>query len=123
MNSIFMHMALVGDTWVIVLLIIASVVSVGVMVERMMVFMKNKGDLASLMDGLAASLEKRDISAAVALAEKSKRVEARVALAGLKSFPKGAAAAEEVMVSHWLREKLELERYLIILGTLGNNAP
>ena len=123
MNLIFMHLALVGDSWVIGLLILASVASIGVMVERAVVFARNKGDLASLMDGLAASLEKRDVPAAVALAENSPRVEARVALAGLKSFPKGAAAVEEVMVSHWLREKLVLERYLIILGTLGNNAP
>ncbi len=123
MSLIFMHLALVGDTWVIVLLILASVVSIGVMIDRMMVFNKNRGDLAALMDGLAASLEKGDVPAAVAQAETSERIEARVALAGLKSFPKGAAAAEEVMVSHWLRERLELEKYLIILGTLGNNAP
>ena len=118
-----MHLALVGDTWVIVLLILASVVSVSVMIERWLVYRKNEGDLAGLMDGLAACLENHDIPGAVALAEKSGRVEARVALAGLKSFPKGAATVEEVMVAHWLREKLVLEKYLIILGTLGNNAP
>ena len=123
MNLIFMHLALVGDNWVIGLLILASVVSIGVMIERWLVFRKNRGDLAALLDGLAECLEKHDIEGAVELAEKSQRVEGRVALAGLKSFPKGAAAAEEVMVSHWLREKLELEKYLIILGTLGNNAP
>ncbi len=118
-----MHMALLGDTWVIGLLILASIVSIGVMFERWRVFRKNQGDLAALMDGLAAGLEKGDIPGAIALAENSTRVEARVALAGLKNFPKGAAAVEEVMVSHWLREKLEHEKYLIILGTLGNNAP
>jgi biopolymer transport protein ExbB/TolQ len=123
MSLIFMHMALLGDTWVIALLILASVVSIGVMFERWRVFRKNEGDLAALMDGLAASLEKGDIPGAVAQAEQSQRVEARVALAGLKSFPKGAATVEEVMASRWLRERLELEKYLIILGTLGNNAP
>jgi biopolymer transport protein ExbB/TolQ len=123
MNLIFMHMALLGDTWVIGLLILASVVSIGVMIERWLVFRKNKGDLSALMDGLAASLENHDIPGAVALAENSHRVEGRVALAGLKNYQKGAPAVEEVMVSHWLREKLEHEKYLIILGTLGNNAP
>lgn len=118
-----MHLALLGDTWVIVLLIGASVVSIGVMIDRAKVFSKNRGDLAALMDGLAASLEKRDIPGAVAQAQKSERVEARVALAGLMSFPKGAAAVEEVMVARWLRERMELEKYLIVLGTLGNNAP
>jgi len=118
-----MHLALLGDTWVIVLLIGASVVSIGVMIDRAKVFSKNRGDLAALMDGLAASLEKRDVPGAVAQAEKSERIEARVALAGLMSFPKGAAAVEEVMVARWLRERMELEKYLIVLGTLGNNAP
>jgi biopolymer transport protein ExbB len=123
MNLIFMHLALLGDTWVIVLLIGASVVSIGVMIDRAKVFSKNRGDLAALMDGLAASLEKRDVPGAVAQAQKSERIEARVALAGLMSFPKGAAAVEEVMVARWLRERMELEKYLIVLGTLGNNAP
>ncbi len=123
MNLIFMHMALVGDNWVIALLILASVVSIGVMFERWMVFRKNKGDLSALMDGLASCLEDHDIPGAIALAENSHRVEARVALAGLKNYKKGAPAVEEVMASHWLREKLVHEKYLIILGTLGNNAP
>jgi biopolymer transport protein ExbB len=123
MNSIFMHLALLGDTWVLVLLLLSSVLSVGVMVERWLAFGKNKGDFSNLMDGLAASLEKGDVAAAIALAEKSPRLEARVALAGMKSFSKGAATVEEVMASRWLHEKQRLEKYLIILGTLGNNAP
>ena len=57
MNLIFMHMALLGDTWVIGLLIVASVVSIGVMFERWMVYRKNRGDVATLMDSLAESLE------------------------------------------------------------------
>jgi biopolymer transport protein ExbB len=46
-----------------------------------------------------------------------------VALAGLKSFSKGAATVEEVMASRWMHEKQKLEKHLIILGTLGNSAP
>lgn len=118
-----MHMALLGDTWVLVLLVFASVLSVGVMVERAIAFGKNKGNFSVLMDGLAESLEKGDVAAAIAVAEKSPRVEAQVALAGMKNFPKGVASVEEVMASRWLHEKQRLEKYLIILGTLGNNAP
>jgi biopolymer transport protein ExbB/TolQ len=123
MEEIFKHLALSGDTVVLYVLLAASIVSVAVMVERWMAFGKNKGDLPALMDGLAASLEAHDVKAAIALVEGSSRIEARIALVGLHSFSKGAASAEEVMTSHWLREKLELEKYLIVLGTLGNNAP
>jgi biopolymer transport protein ExbB len=122
-NEIFKHLALAGDTWVLFILLVASVASVGVMFDRWRAFGKNKGDISALMDGLAASLEKGDVAAAIAQAQASPRVEARVALVGLRSFSKGAASAEEVMSSHWLREKLNLEKYLIVLGTLGNNAP
>jgi biopolymer transport protein ExbB len=123
MSEIFKRLALAGDTWVLGVLVIASIVSIGVMVDRWLVFSRNRGDLAALLDGLADCLEKRDVAAAIALASASPRVEARVALAGLTSFSKGAASAEEVMASRWLREKIEFEKYLIILGTLGNNAP
>ena len=54
MSLIFMHLALVGDTWVIVLLIAASVVSIGVMIDRMLVYNKNRGDLATLVRLTAA---------------------------------------------------------------------
>ena len=123
MAEIFKHLALAGDTWVLYILLLASVVSVGVMIERWRAFAKNKGDIASLLDGLAACLESKDVPAAVALLEKSSRVEAKVGLAGLKNYLRGPASVEEVMTSRWLREKLELEKYLIVLGTLGNNAP
>lgn len=123
MGSIFMHLALLGDTWVLVLLVLASVLSVGVMIERAIAFGRNKGNFSALMDGLAEALEKGDVAAAMDLAEKSPRIEARVALAGMKNFPKGTASVEEVMASRWLHEKQRLEKYLIILGTLGNNAP
>jgi len=123
MNEIFMHLALTGDTWVLVVLVLASVVSIGVMFDRAMAFGKNRGDFTSLMEGFAQCLENKDVDAAVALAEQSPRVEARVALAGLKGFHKGLASVEEMMACRWLREKKDLERFLIVLGTLGNNAP
>lgn len=123
MDEIFKHLALTGDTWVLVLLLLASVLSVAVMIERALVFGKNKGDFSALMDGLAANLEKGDLAAAIDLARKNDRLESHVALAGLRSYTKGAATVEEVMASRWLSEKKRLEKNLIILGTLGNNAP
>ncbi len=123
MNEIFRHLALAGDTWVLYLLVLASVVSVGIMIERYLAFSKAKGDVPALMDGLARLLEKHDIPGAIKLAEASSRLEARVALEGLRNADRGVAAVEEVMASRWLREKMALEKHLIVLATLGNNAP
>jgi biopolymer transport protein ExbB len=122
-DEIFKNLALAGDTWVLYLLLGASVISIGIMVERFLTFSKAKGDMPALMDALAGLLEKHDISGAMKLAEFSSRIEARVALKGLQSFDRGHAAVEEVMSSRWLREKMVLEKHLIVLGTLGNNAP
>jgi biopolymer transport protein ExbB len=123
MNELFKHLALAGDVWVLYLLAAASVFSVAIMAERYFAFSKAKGDVPALMDGLAQLLEKHDISGAIKLAEASARIEARVALEGLRSIGRGHAAVEEVMSSRWLREKMALEKNLIVLGTLGNNAP
>ncbi|MES2201022.1 MAG: MotA/TolQ/ExbB proton channel family protein [candidate division FCPU426 bacterium] len=123
MNEIFKHLAVTGDTFVLYLLAASSVLSFAVMFDRWRTYRRYSADTSALLDGLSARLEKRDVAGAVALLEKSQQVEARVALAGLQNFSKGQAAVEEIMISRWLREKLELEKYLIILGTLGNNAP
>jgi len=123
MTEIFKYLALAGDTWVLYLLLLSSVVSVAVMLDRARVYRRASGDIAGLLDGLSGLLEKNDLPGAVQLAEFSKRIEAKVALEGLRHFAKGAASVEEHMASRWLREKLELEKNLIILGTLGNNAP
>ncbi len=123
MNEIFKTLALSGDVWVLYLLLAASVASVAVMVERYIVFSKGKGDIAAFMDNLAQCLNRRNIKSAIKLATLSSRVEAKVALEGLVSIPKGSAAVEEVMTSRWLREKMKLEKNLIILATMGNNAP
>lgn len=123
MGEIFKSLALAGDTWVLYLLVAASVFSIAIMVERFITYSKARGDMPALMDGLARLLEKHDIDGAKKLAKSSLRLEARVALEGLNSVERGHAAVEEVMSSRWLREKIALEKNLIVLGTLGNNAP
>jgi biopolymer transport protein ExbB/TolQ len=123
MNELFKHLALGGDVWVLYLLVAASVLSVAVMIERYLSFSKAKGDMPALMDALARLLEKHDIAGSLKLLEASSRVEAKVALEGLSHMGRGFAAVEEVMASRWLREKMSLEKNLIVLATLGNNAP
>jgi biopolymer transport protein ExbB len=124
MEKIFLNLALGGDAWVLWLLFLASVFSVGVMIERWRTFQRaTPGNFSALMDALAQRLASRDVEGARGLARQSGRVEGRVAEAGLDSFEKGPATVEEVLYSRWLRERQLLEQRLIILGTLGNNAP
>lgn len=123
MAEIMKSLALAGDIWVLYLLVVASIVSVAVMVERALVYGKNRGDITEFMDSLAECLEKRKIKEAIKLAAASERIEAKIALEGLKNISKGHASVEEVMTSRWIREKALLEKNLIVLATMGNNAP
>ncbi len=123
MDQLFNHLAMSGSAWVLYLLVAASILSVAVMIERYLTYSKAKGDVPALMDGLARHLENHDVPGAIKLAGSSSRVEAKVALEWLQNVGRGSAAVEEVMSSRWLREKMTLEKHLIVLATMGNNAP
>ena len=123
MAEVFKNLALVGDVWVLYFLVLASIVSVAVMVERWMAYRGNMGDVSMFMDSLSKCLGSGDIKGAIKLAGSSSRIEAKVAFEGLNNIKKGAATVEEVMVSRWIRERILLEKNLVILATLGNNAP
>jgi biopolymer transport protein ExbB len=123
MSEIFKKLALLGDVWVIWLLLAASVMSLGVIFDRWRLFHKNRVNFAQFLDDLAGRLERGDTTGARKLASDTSGVEARVALAGLRNVLKGPASVEEAMTSRLVLERSQLEKNLIVLGTLGNNAP
>ncbi|MBI4350023.1 MAG: MotA/TolQ/ExbB proton channel family protein [Elusimicrobia bacterium] len=123
MSEIFRKLALLGDVWVLWLLLGASVLSVAVIAGRWRAFRKEKLDFPAFLDGLSALLERGAVEEARGFAAKSEAVEARVALSGLEMAGRGPASAEEAMLSRLVIERGKLERGLIVLGTLGNNAP
>jgi biopolymer transport protein ExbB len=123
MMEIFRKLALSGDVWVLWLLIAASVLSFGVILERWWCFRKNAFDFECFLEVLSRHLEERNLAAARQAAESLRGVEARVAVAGLEHFRKGPASVEQAMTGRLLQERASLERNLIILGSLGNNAP
>ncbi len=123
MTEIFLRAALAGDVWVLYLLVIASVLSVAVMTDRWLVFRRHGGRIADLLAAVTARLAAGDVAGARAAAEAHGGLEGRVTAVGLEHFPKGPDTVEEAMTARLILERVELERRLIILGTLGNNAP
>ena len=113
----------VGSEWVMYLLIVLSVISVGIALERGLFFWQRRTDLGALLDALAGYLQKGDTADAKKFLQQNLSLPARVAEAGLDALPRGAHAAEEMMASVTLRERQQYERGLAYLGTLGNNAP
>lgn len=123
MSEIFKRVALVGDVWVLWLLLIASIVSFGVIIERFRIFRKSKVNYPEFSNKFGEYIEIGNLIAAKKLVRNSLGFETRVAEAGLDHLFRGYASVEEAMTSRLVLEKSRLEKNLIILGTLGNNAP
>jgi biopolymer transport protein ExbB len=115
---------LLGSEWVLWLLIGLSVLSVAVMVERAF-FLSAGGsfDFEAAGKELLRSLRDGDVAGARRAIAGTRGPESKVASAGLDQVGRGADAISEAMASTKSRVRLDLERNLGVLGTLGNNAP
>jgi biopolymer transport protein ExbB len=114
---------LLGSEWVLWLLIGLSVLSVGVMVERVIYLGSTRVDFDAVVKELLAFLKDGDVMGARRALAGRRAPETQVAAAGLEQYGRGADAVSEAMASTKSRLRLELERNLGVLGTLGNNAP
>jgi biopolymer transport protein ExbB len=113
---------LLGSEWVLWLLIGLSVVSVAIMVERA-IFLRARGNADALARELSTLLKGGDVEGArQALAGRTAPA-AAVAAAGLDHFDRGSNAVGEAMAGAKARLRIDMERNLGVLGTLGNNAP
>jgi biopolymer transport protein ExbB len=114
---------LLGSEWVLWVLIGLSILSVTVMVERAIYFRGGGGDLEALGRELAARLKEDDLEGARRSLAGQRAPAALVAAAGIAELDRGADAVAETMASAKARLRMDLERNLGVLGTLGNNAP
>jgi biopolymer transport protein ExbB len=118
----FKNFTLLGAEWVLWLLVALSVLSIGVMIERFRFFRARAIDVDALQRDLEKALAEDDEKLIEKYA-KTGSMAAMVALRGLSVRNRGIEAVSEAMTSEKTRAKQEHERNLIILGTLGNNAP
>jgi biopolymer transport protein ExbB len=112
-----------GANWVLWLLFALSLVSLGIIVERWLVFRSKQDVIRELSLSLEETLATGDFARALTQLEKRTSVGAMVARAGLRLAPQGMTAAEKSMQGALALERSTLENRLAFLGTLGNNAP
>jgi len=112
-----------GATWVMWLLGLLSLLSIGVMCERWFFFRRLGCNIAALAQQLDAKLQEQDFKTATRDFAKLPAIAAQIAAAGLKLAHLGPAAADKAMHSAVALQRVRLERGLVYLGTLGNNAP
>jgi biopolymer transport protein ExbB len=122
-HSLLQVMLATGATWVLWLLIGLSVISIGIILERVYVFRKLGTNVADLHESLLAHLEAGDLDKARRVLETKPGVEARIAYEGLRAYHKGPDSVAEAMAGAKAVQRTRLEDHLAFLGTLGNNAP
>lgn len=119
----FLEIALMGASWVLWLLVGLSVFSIAIILERILFYIRIRVDFPKFSEELTRLLNDQNFDEAQSFCESSTSVEAQVALKALQVREKGSSAMENTMNSFIAGERQYLDRGLVVLGTLGNNAP
>jgi biopolymer transport protein ExbB len=114
-------LAQMGTEWVLWLLAGLSVAALAIILERTILMLLTCDNFEKLQKELRSSLAVGRVDEARRRLECSRSYEARIVVAGL--FSESPKSAEERMVGESQLARLEMERSLTYLGTLGNNAP
>jgi len=119
----FVAFAQLGAGWVLWLLILLSVVSVGVMIDRALWFRNRDTDTDRFTRELRGAFERGELERLEAKYQHDPAVSVQVALRGLAERDRGVEAVAEAMHGERARWRTAADRNLIVLGTLGNNVP
>ena len=120
LTSALLAFATTGAKWVLWLLVVLSVLSVAVMLERAAYFGRRR--MSKTFPELLRLCLSGDLPAASKIAS-SDSMEAEVVRVAAQTAAGGQAAVEKAIASTIDRRRLEYEQWLFILGTLGNNTP
>lgn len=102
----------------------ASVIALAVFFERLIVYQRNMGKGDTIREEIVKMIRKRDLSAlSTYLQGKKKSIYARFSEFSMEHYNIGLHGLSELMSGKMVEERINLERRLPILGTLGNNAP
>lgn len=121
--ELLLRMMLGGSEWVLYLLIILSVISGAIILERAFYFKNLKVQFDDFLREFNALLSKNDVEGARIFCQKFDTIEASIAIEGLLPENKNSVAAEKSMSAYIARSRSKMDRGLMFLGTLGNNAP
>lgn len=118
-----LNLALVGGEPILYLLLGLSVLSIAVAIERGFAYTRKRTRNGVFAKALVARLGQGDIEGALALSKSNPSAEAAVVRDGLMNFDKGTKVVGELMQSAAARQQSTLDKRLMILGTIGSNAP
>lgn len=123
LSKAFVDFAQLGAEWVLWLLILLSIVSIGVMIDRFLWFRERDADTDRFNRELRGAFERDEVERILTKYKEDPSIPVQVALRGLAERDKGPNAVAEAMHGERARWRRAGDRHLIVLGTLGNNVP
>ena len=120
-----LEFALIGAEWVLWLLVVLSVYSIAVMLDRMLLYVRTREPIARLEPPFVSAIAAGDLPAARGAVEGDGLIRnvLRAGLTALGGECKDSAHVEQAMLGALARERARYDARLIVLGTVGNNAP
>jgi biopolymer transport protein ExbB len=114
LTSLLLQITLIGAEWVLWLLLLMSMISVALIVDRVLYFYRHQVDGDELADQLESHLRNGEVRAAW---------ECEVVAAGLTALRRGVTACSESMLAAKARLRPTLDARMTMLATIGSNAP
>ncbi|MBK8394795.1 MAG: MotA/TolQ/ExbB proton channel family protein [Leptospiraceae bacterium] len=113
----------IGEQLIFILMGLASILALAVGFERTVVFSRFAKTGEESIKSIIAKLRGKDIKGIEDLSKSSTNVYSRFAGFSAEHYNDGQEALNEMMSGKIIEEKIQLEKRLPILSTLGNNAP
>ena len=113
-----------ADQVVLIVLVIMSIVSVGMIFERFMTLQKISTESARVRVRIKIALQTNSLQDFEDIAKDPSSLEGRAANQALKHLKEtGISGFQEVYNTFVLTERPDLEKYLAVLATIASNAP
>ncbi|MFH1825636.1 MAG: MotA/TolQ/ExbB proton channel family protein [Candidatus Firestonebacteria bacterium] len=110
-------------SFTLIILILCSIVAITFMIERWWYYRKCKIDANRFMEKVQNLVEQSAYNEAISLCDKTTCPLTLVIKVGIVNHKRDKEDISELMESKKMEERLKMERWLGILGTLGNTAP
>lgn len=123
LSKAFVEFAQLGADWVLLLLIVLSIISVGIMIDRFLWFRGRDVDTERFNREVRGAFDRGELDRLQAKYKDDPAIPVHVALRGLHERDRGPEAVAEAMHGERARWRRNADKNLIILGTLGNNVP
>lgn len=124
LNDQIFAVAHVADQAVLYLLIILSVISIGLIIERWFALSRVASESRRLRSRVRNAIQGNNLDDVESMSKDENSLEGRALACGLRHIKQnGTAGLEEIFNSFALSERPELEKSLSFLATLGSNAP